>query len=504
MSIIPYELFTAGFLDAKAPVTLCSLRVGDIDLGPYTRFILPKHAFASPLQVSGRSEWVQVQFVRLLDPTRHPGLNARRILIDPVSRRWRAGAWKVLESSVRELKRLPAPSRWLGRDMPLSELVVPPSVDSSSSYELIDGTLVYDTYAQHRRSLHWADVNWIVLEKYASGPPGHEVPGRRLVLAAGEEHVLKPPASVEAPLYQVLCQRFGISEEAIAAVLAAEVPRGCQLWSRVPRITMTGSQCLDGGRSAQCLWNWLQHGASGPLEVGPLRISNATAGGHSGPLRRFTPREVWFEFSGIGDATDKADVVQALQGLKVQGTDQLEVRPDWSQVLEWRSDELTMTLYFGQHGRGCLELSADEYLRRLRTSAAERNRPEQIDVDADEALPLASELSGFDLDHMGAHLSPRRDAPTSLQGAVLWRAGEHWGISHDVWSLSWRTGDLAELAHSDSDFLRDRGGPYEHLQIILRDGASICLDTKGQFDMEAIRYFLRMPEVGAERYGYTA
>jgi len=504
MSIIPYELFTAGFLDAKAPVTLCSLRVGDIDLGPYTRFVLPTQASASSLPGSGRSEWVQLQFVRLLDPTRRPGLNARRVMIDPVSRCWRAGAWKVLESSVRELKRLPAPSRWLGRDMPLSELVVPPSIDSSSGYELIDDTLVYGTYAQHRRSLNWADVNWIVLEKYAPGPPGREFPGRRLVLAAGEEHVLEPPASVEAPLYQVLCQRFGISAEAIKAVLAAEMPRGCQLWSRVPRIAMTGKQRLDGGKSAQSLWDWLQHGASGPLVVGPLRISNATASGRSGPLRRFMPRGVWFEFSGIGEATAKEDVVQALQGLKVHGGDQLAVRPDWSQVLEWRSDVLTMTLYFGQHGRGCLELSADEYLRRLRTSAAERNRPEQIDVNADEVLPLASELSGFDLDHMGAHLSPRRDAPTSLHGAVLWRAGEHWGISHDVWSLSWRTGDLAELAHSDSDFMRDRGGPYEHLQIILRDGALIRLDTKGQFDMEAIRYFLRMPDVGAERCGHTA
>lgn len=480
MHITTYNHFIYESQQRRPLFELCCLKVGKYCLGDQLRFTPPKRPDSSqPVDAT-----VQVRFFPLTSAL-GSGWYARRVEINAEKGTFCAGRWQAIDREYFSFSHLSAPARWFATDHPLDEIGKPADKYSAERRVHFDS----ERLADENNTVRWSEVVSISLHKYWDTLSCSEHPAvyLRFGLVNNSEKLIYLPStpcpSVSA-LSAFLVQHFGIERRQIDTVLMAQRNQSSASWTTLPPLKIVRTQSLDATAIANGFIAWVSAGATGPMQLGTLRIAGAEAWGHDEPFANYPALRASFRFAGVNRKNLKSSVVSTLAKLRTRGYPAPELRPGWS-IFHWQTDEMELELRFDQYGYGQIQLSVASYLAWLRLKYPQPDAP--VIQDYLELDFFVEDIHCLDIKESAT--SPRLDPLLSERKITLWCADEYQGISYQWWSIHWRKESLAAIDLYQADLYRDRGGPYDCRNITLASGGEVGIRTKSSVDLDRVRTF---------------
>ncbi|MGE0973317.1 hypothetical protein ACQFN5_29565 (plasmid) [Klebsiella sp. WOUb02] len=489
MDIRTYDHFIFELLHPPGELELCSLRVGGHDLGPWLRFTPPQ-----PVRgFDGYYRTVQVRNFPLRLQSSLLGWHARQVWINPQDASCRPGKWKpVRPDEGFDFSRLPRPGLFAG-GRPLAVLGNPPDPVRDGWYDIdFDADVLHWNDYDETDVLLWAETGYIEMGKHGKQNNTSERPSLYLNFGerSGRQERIAAPLSAEAPLYIFLSQHFDITLAAIEEVLSSRRNCARTLWTCLPMLELGQPAQLDSRVMARDLQTWLLSTRGEPLRMGAFQITGAMVYCNEEPFGRFPSRSIGFRFSGINGKPDKPDVVAAFEHARLaSGEPEFELRPDWSTFFEWHGHDLDIHLNFetGGHGHGSIGLSTLAYQNWLHACFPDPGASRPTQLLTPDFIVSYMNYSPND----AQRVFPRPDSHNDDRRVTFWRDGTWQGFSEGPWSVRWQAGEIAEFKVLVEDEMRDRGGPYDYLAIVLTDGSRFGIRSgSGTIDAGCISNFL--------------
>lgn len=484
-----YELF--GDL-----LELCSLKVGSRDLGHRLRFTVPerKHPI-QPLY-----ETVQIRFFPPATQMPSPGWNGRRLVINAGRGTYRRGPWQKIELPDFNISHLPGPRRWLSIPYDLDCIGYPKGPRySEPTLNFDENEIVYcENDRENFIKLRDLVYIYIYIYKHWSAVWHTEIPPviMSFGLADGSETRITVSSIRDASktsFNYFLVKRFGIAPHAIDSICMAQRNQSCALWNNLPQLEVAADPPLDTMTAARGFVEWLSVGAIGPIQLGPIKISDASARKNEAPFDDYPPKSAKFRFASINGESVKSSVVSTLGDALKAGNPLPILHPKNSLIFDWKTEDIEVEIFFNVYGKGWIHLCVPAYLAYLRSTFPEPGAPV---VEQSVQLEFVVESIGYHGIQKN-QISPRLDSLISQDRVSLWSAKEYQGFSYNSWSLRWPRGGLSAI-ELEQDICHDRGGPYEYLKLTLADGGYFSIRTKGSVDIDIVRRFFGKLRIGMD------